>query len=286
MEQFNSPLRYPGGKGRLTQFVADLIDGNGLTGCHYVEPYAGGAGIAVSLLYLEYASHIHLNDLNRSVFSFWRSVIDNTEDLCRLIRDTKPTIEEWQRQRAIQSAVEPSALELGFSTFFLNRTNRSGIIKGGVIGGKAQDGPWKLDARMNSPELAKRVEKVAGYSSRISVYNHDAVDLINKVLPTLPDQTLIYLDPPYYVKGKDLYENHYKHEDHAKIACLVSSIRQPWIVSYDNVEPIRLLYEASKQTTFGIRYSAQERYSGKEVMVFSECLAAPGLIEPSRSIAA
>ncbi len=287
MDQFNTPLRYPGGKGRLTQFVADLIDANDLTECHYVEPYAGGAGIAITLLYLEYASHIHLNDLNRSVYAFWRSVLEQPEDLCRLIRDTTPTMDVWHRQKAIQAASNPSALELGFSTFFLNRTNRSGIIQAGVIGGKHQTGHWKLDARYNAEELARRVEKISSYSSRITLYNLDAASLIANVLPSLPAKTLIYLDPPYYVKGKGLYEDHYAHDDHAKIAKLVTTeISQPWIVSYDNVDPIRELYSEQRQTTFGIWYTAGVRKAGKEVMVFCDTLKVPDVIEPSRSIAA
>jgi DNA adenine methylase len=287
MDQFNTPLRYPGGKGRLTQFVADLVESNGLTGCHYVEPYAGGAGIAITLLYLEYASHIHLNDLNRSVHAFWGSVLNEPDELCRLVRDTVPTIDEWYRQRAVQADANASPLALGFSTFFLNRTNRSGIMKGGVIGGKDQLGKWKLDARLNAKELARRIEKIASFASRISLYNLDATNMIKTVLPKLPQSTMIYFDPPYYVKGKGLYEDHYKHEDHAMIAELVmSSVMQPWIVSYDNVKSIRDLYKSKRQTTFGIRYSAGTRCEGSEVMVFCDALNIPAVIEPSRSIAA
>lgn len=287
MDQFNSPLRYPGGKARLTQFVADLVETNGMTGCHYVEPYAGGAGIALSLLYLEYADHIHLNDLNRSVHAFWHSVLNEPENLVRLVRDTVPTIEEWNRQRHVQKSDCASMLELGFSTFFLNRTNRSGIIQGGVIGGKDQAGKWKLNARYNVQDLVRRIEKIAGYSSRISLYNLDAADLIRDVIPTFPQNSLVYLDPPYYVKGKGLYEDHYKHEDHAAVASLVrSSIRQPWIVSYDNVQPIVTLYAGLRQTEFGIWYTAGKLYSGKEVMVFCDALKVPDVIEPSRGVAA
>ncbi|UXN73190.1 DNA adenine methylase [Devosia sp. A8/3-2] len=178
-------------------------------------------------------------------------------------------------------------LELGFSTFFLNRTNRSGIIKGGVIGGKDQAGTWKLDARYKAQDLARRIEKIMSYSSRISLYNFDAADLIHDVIPTLPQKSLIYLDPPYYVKGKGLYEDHYRHEDHAAVAGLVrSSIRQPWIVSYDNVQPIVNLYAGLRQTEFGIWYTAGTRYSGKEVMVFCDALKIPDVIEPSRGVVA
>lgn len=284
---FESPLRYPGGKGRLTQHVIDLIEMNDLVGAPYVEPYAGGAGIAIALLYLEYSDHIHLNDLNPSVYSFWRSLVDHPEELLKLVRDTPLSVDEWRRQRAIQfSSVPVGGLELGFSTFFLNRTNRSGIIGAGVIGGVKQSGAWRLDARYNVADLSKRIEKIASYASRISLYNLDAADLIANVLPTLPERALVYLDPPYYVKGSKLYQNSYKHDDHEEIAQLVGGIRQRWIVSYDNVEPIRLFYAAHRQQTFGLRYSAQRRYEGVEVMVYGDDVKIPGEVRPSRGEAA
>lgn len=284
---FDSPLRYPGGKARLTQHVIDIIEMNDLVGAHYVEPYAGGAGIAVALLYLEYADHIHLNDLNPSVHAFWRSVIDQPDAMAKLVRDAPLTVEEWRKQRALQYSKEPvGTLELGFSTFYLNRTSRSGIIRGGVIGGVNQNGKWKIDARYNAESLAKRIEKVASYSSRITLYNCDASDLIRNVLPSLPTRSLVYLDPPYYEKGSKLYQSSYRHDDHEKIAAQVSEINQKWIVSYDNVEPIRRFYADYRQQTFGLGYSAQRVYEGVEVMVYADSLKIPGQIRPSRSVAA
>lgn len=284
---FDSPLRYPGGKARLSQHVIDLLELNDLVGGHYVEPYAGGAGIALPLLYLEYVDHIHLNDLNPSVYSFWRSVLDEPEQLAKLIRDAPLTVDEWRKQRALQySPAGASTLELGFSTFFLNRTSRSGIIRGGVIGGVNQDGKWKMDARYNADALAKRVEKIASYGSRITLYNRDASDLIHEVLPHLPKRALVYLDPPYYENGSTLYQNSYKHDDHEKISREVETIPQKWIVSYDNVEPIRRFYAAYRQQTFGLRYSAHKVYEGVEVMVYDNTLKIPGEIRPSRGIAA
>jgi DNA adenine methylase len=271
---YESPLRYPGGKGRLAQFVIDLIKSNGLTECHYVEPYAGGAGIALSLLYLEYASHVHLNDLNRSVYAFWRSVLDDPDEMCRRTMATELSMDEWHRQRAVQRAENPSTIDLGFSTFYLSRTNHSGVIQGGVIGGKSQVGEWRLDARFKRDDLVKRIAKVAAYSERVSLYNLDAVKLITDVLPTLPERSLVYLDPPYYHKGKKLYEHHYKHEDHAQVAELVKALPQHWIASYDNAEPIKELYASYRQQIFGLRWTAQQSYHGEEVMIFGPTLDA------------
>ncbi|SRR5579862_7853714 len=283
---FDTPLRYPGGKARLTQYVLDVFKLNNLAGGHYVEAYAGGAGVAFPLLYLEYAMHIHLNDLNKSVFAFWKSVLEEPEELCRLVRDKPLTIGQWKKQRKIQTATDVSRLELGFSTLYLNRTNRSGILNAGVIGGLDQTGGWKIDARFNRKDLIKRIEKIASYAPRISLYNMDAAAFITEKLPEISRKSLVYLDPPYYAKGSELYENHYKPGDHAAIAVLVAKIKQKWIVSYDNVRPIRKLYQQFEQEPFGLRYSAQDRYDGKEVMIFSRDLKTPDSVESFRGIAA
>jgi DNA adenine methylase len=280
---FGTPLRYPGGKGRLSNFMREVIELNNLVGGEYAELYAGGAGIAISLLINEVVSHIHINDLDRSINSFWYSVLNHSEELCKRIWDTEITIEEWHRQRCIQDTREPDVMDLAFSTFFLNRTNRSGIINGGVIGGKQQLGKWKLNARFNKKDLVTRIEKIAANSSKISLYHQDAAEFITNFLPKLPSNTLVYLDPPYYVKGKGLYQNHYQHTDHEEISRLIGNIHQPWLVTYDNVSAIRELYLDYPQTTFGLQYSTQNRYCGTEVLITNHTMVLPTEVRPSRA---
>ena len=279
----NTPLRYPGGKGRLTDFIKLVFEQNSLLDGHYIEPYAGGAGIAVNLLLLEYASTIHLNDIDKSIFAFWHSVLNSTNDLCKMICDVRVNMTEWRRQKAIQrDRNNRGLLELGFSTFFLNRTNRSGIITGGVIGGKNQDGPWKLDARFTKKELCRRIEKIAFYRSRIRLYNLDATALITDVLPSLPEKSLVYLDPPYYFKANDLYQNHYTHDDHVAIAKLVKTkIKVPWIVSYDNTPEVTTLYRSFPSITYGMSYSAGDQHKGSEAMFFRRKMIIPDVENPS-----
>jgi len=284
--QFTTPLRYPGGKGRLSQYIANVISANRLVGGDYAEVYAGGAGVAVTLLGLEYVRHIHINDVNRAVHAFWWAVLSRTEDLCRRIETCVVSMEEWQRQRAIQAEPDPDPLDLGFSTFFLNRINRSGLVLGGVIGGKEQSGKWKLDARFNRVDLIERVRRIGRLRRRINLYNMDAAAMIAEVLPGIPRRSLVYLDPPYYVKGAGLYEHHYRHVDHVEIARLVRTINQPWLVSYDNAPQITQLYQDYRQQTFGLNYSANRRYSGSEVMVFSNGLVTPPKVFVSRAAVA
>ncbi|WP_413497779.1 DNA adenine methylase [Buttiauxella gaviniae] len=272
--RFSTPLRYPGGKGKLTGYLKKTLEINELHGCHYVEPYAGGAGVAINLLMSGHAGHIHLNDLNGCVFAFWKSVIDHTEDLCRLINDTTVCMEEWNKNKKIISTPEKhNNLDLGFATFFLNRTNRSGILLGGVIGGKHQSGNWKIDARFNKIDLISRIERIADRKSNISLYNLDAKYFLVQAKNDLPDSTFLYLDPPYYVKGKGLYQNHYSHNDHLDIAHLIKkNDKHLWMVSYDNTPEINEMYQGLRKIEYGINYSAQDRYQGPEIIFFSEKL--------------
>jgi len=279
---FTSPLRYPGGKCGLVNFIKSVIEQNNIFDGHYVEGFAGGAGIAWPLLFEEYVQFVHINDLDIAIFSFWESILNQTEDICRLINDTKVSMAEWYRQKDIQNNHHGhSILEIGFSTFFLNRTNRSGIIKGGVIGGKSQSGKWKLDARYNKIDLISRIKRIARYKSRISIYRLDGQRFIQNILPKLPKNTLVYLDPPYYNKGKELYINHFKHDDHVSLAKTVQErIMQPWIVSYDAVPNILNLYKERREFSYNLSYSAQSRYSGSEIMFFSDNITIPDINHP------
>jgi DNA adenine methylase len=261
--------------------VKRIIKENRLLDGEYVEPYAGGAAIALELLFHEYVTRIHINDISRPVYSFWRSVLDHTEELCRLVRDTPRTVDAWDVQkRILANEADHDVLAVGFAMFFLNRTNRSGILNGGIIGGRDQLGPWKIDARYNAEELIHRIEAIARMRSRIKLTRLDALKFLRNGIQRWPDKTLIYLDPPYYVKGRDLYYHFYKHEDHENVAMLVQQeiTDQRWIVSYDNVSEIRDLYSGCRRVIYGIGYSARSTRQGSEVMFFSEGLEVPPLV--------
>lgn len=266
---YKSPLRYPGGKGRIANYVKVLMLENGLVGRDYVEPYAGGASVALELLFEDYADVVHINDLNHGVFAFWQSVLTATEELCERVASTPVTMREWHRQREIARDPTAMLLDAGFATLFLNRTNRSGIISGGVIGGKEQSGEWKLDARFNRTDLIQRIRKIGRHRSRITLSNEDAASFLHPWLKEDAPSAFIYLDPPYFVKGRGLYDNFYGPEDHADLAALVRRLAHPWIVSYDAVPEILRLYEGFDAVRYSLSYSANTRGLGSEVMFFS-----------------
>ena len=276
MNKFVSPLRYPGGKLKVVDYIKRLMEENDLCGGTYIEPYAGGANVALSLLLSKYAKRIKINDIDRSIYAFWYSVLMETESLCRMIQDTDVTMEIWERQHEVQKhKMETDLLELGFSTFFLNRTNRSGILNGGVIGGKAQTGKYKIDARYNKKDLIERIEIIAAQGNKIELTSMDAVALIKRYKKTPAANTLCYLDPPYYVKGKDLYLNYYNDNDHREIAEAIMKYKGNWIISYDAVDFIKNLYDGYRQTEYYLSYSAGNPSKGLELMVFSDGLILP-----------
>lgn len=280
MSYIYTPLRYPGGKAKLSSFLAGVIEVNGLLDGVYAEPYAGGGGAALNLLFGEHVERIMLNDADPCVYAFWRVILKQTTRFLAKLEETPVSLKEWKKQRDIyRNRSRHSQIKVAFATFYLNRCNRSGIIvNGGPIGGHHQKGKWKLDARYNKTELTRRIEKIATYRSRISVYNMDAIDFIKNIIlkSEFLKKTLVYLDPPYYIKGSELYLNYYKREDHVRLATFIRRRTSfKWIMSYDNVPKIHELYSDRRRVEFDLPYCAQMRKVGRELLICSKGLKLP-----------
>lgn len=274
---FYSPLRYPGGKNKLSAFIAKICVDNNING-HYVEPYSGGASVALYLLIEGFVDKITINDRDRSIYAFWYSVLNKTNELCELIENAELTIGEWKKQKNIQTNKKTvDLLTLGFSTFYLNRTNRSGIINGGVMGGVEQNGNYLMNCRFNKVELIHRIRLIAKHKKNIRLYRKDAIKLIDKIQQEANNENVvIYFDPPYYLKASTLYMNHYEDKNHKKVSEKIKGIQNiKWIVSYDNVPEIQKLYADCNKKEFSFKHSAYKSRIGKEIIFFSDNLTQP-----------
>lgn len=279
--RYYTPLRYPGGKGKLAPFIRQVFIDNDLCDGIYVEPYAGGAGIALELVMTGYAKEVWLNDIDPAIHAFWHSALNETQSLIEMVQSVSLTIDEWQKQREIyMSSGRKKRLTLAFATLFLNRTNRSGILGGGVIGGLDQTGNWLIDARFNRDGICERLQRIEDHKHHIQLTNLDAEAFIKA--GKFPKRSLVYLDPPYFRKAQRLYRNHYAEADHARIAKLVQQkLKAHWVVSYDDAPEIEKLYKERRKIRYALSYSAQTKRSGGELMFFSDGLDYPNTNNPA-----
>ncbi len=271
-----TPLRYPGGKSALVPAVVEILRANGLFRGHYVEPYAGGAGLALRMVLHSHMWKGYINDLDKALYAFWWSVLNTPEALCARITATTVTVQEWRRQNNIWQDPQASRLDLGFAALFLNRTNRSGILRrAGVIGGLAQSGRYKIDARYNKAGLQKKILRIARYRSRIHLFCQDAEKFMDRMDKKMPEDTLFYIDPPYCRVGAALYTNHYQLEDHERLAQRIRKLRRPWVLTYDDAPEIARLYAGQRTLRYRLNYSACQKRQGVERMIFSDNLRLP-----------
>jgi DNA adenine methylase len=276
-----SPLRYPGGKGGLSGFLADLLELNNLVGCSYFEPYAGGAGAGLNLLALDLVKEVHINDADPRIYALWQAILTNNSRFVDAVLTTPLDLNEWRRQQEICAAPsQHDAFDVGFAAFYMNRCNRSGVLKGaGPIGGYTQDGKWRLDVRFNRESLAARIQALGILRDRIKVTGLDAIDFLKNQLPTGRGRAraFVYADPPYVIKGQKLYLNAYEPRDHADVAKYFLRQRAlPWLISYDNTPLVQSLYSTQQIQSLPIRYSLQSKRAAEELLI-----APPWLYLPS-----
>lgn len=267
-----SPLRYPGGKAKFYNNIIKIFNDNNIKKPVYCEAFAGGAGLALLLLKNNIVDKLILNDIDKSIYCFWKSILDFNKEFCEMINSVNIDLVEREIQKKIQKdkdildlTKKSDILKLGFSTFFLNRVNRSGIIRAGVIGGIEQNGNYKMDCRFNKKNLIERIKEINKYKKKIEFYNLDAIDFLKKI--ENKKKIFIFFDPPYFQKGKDLYTNFYMIDDHINLAKHISNLKQDWITTYDNTEEIKEIYSEFQIKEFDILYSLEKKRKAKEILI-------------------
>ncbi len=252
----------------------------------YAEPFAGGAGLAWRLLFAGHVSEVWLNDIDPAIHGFWHSVLHETDALCERIESTAVTIREWERQRRVLAEGSDSALDIGFAGFFLNRTNRSGIINGGVIGGKNQAGDYKIDCRFTKPGLIAKIRRIAAYREVVTLTQVDARLCIPQWAKRLPRRGLMNIDPPYFVKGYDLYTNFYTPANHKDLARAIRRLKCSWMLTYDDAPEVRALYDGLPMYYKGLNYSVQVKRKANELLVLAPALTPPASLAGQQVCAA
>ena len=214
-----------------------------------IEPFAGSAAISLGLLALNKVKKALLNDIDPFITSFWRAVFEYNDELVSKIEEVDVTLEMYKllkqhMRENKQSTNNENIVENALTFLFINRTNFSGIIKGGPLGGIAQRSKYKIDCRFNKKDIVSRIRWLRQFKGRVEVYNEDGIDFLKKIVKqNWSSNLLLYIDPPYYNSGKYLYNYYFTDEEHNQLASLLSMIEQPWLLSYDDSEFIKHLYQ-------------------------------------------
>ena len=217
----------------------------------------------------EIVNEIVINDLDKGIYSFWRAILTETNRFIDDIRNVELTVNEWNRQRQVIDDCRRYSYELGFATFYMNRTNRSGIIKGGVIGGMEQAGIWKMNARFNREGLIERINKIAEKKRHIHLYNKDVSSFVLNYLPRYQQNAFVYFDPPYFEKGKQLYLNFFSYNDHVRIERMINNhVNCDWVITYDDVKEIADIYQNHILRRIDLNYSVAVKRKASEIIVF------------------
>lgn len=271
MPTTDSPLRYPGGKTQLLKFLEHTIDINNMDRVIYCEPFSGGFGAGLGLLFREKVDKVIINDYDLGIYSVWNAILNDITNFKNKILTIDITIEEWKKQREIYNELiqqEGYSIDLAFATLFLNRTNRSGIIQGGPIGGLQQNSCYKLNCRFNKNKIIEKIEKINERKDDITLYNLEANELIKLILLKLNSEELFtFFDPPYLKQGKNLYTNFFKHDDHMKLKEFISLMNDyKWIVTYDKTEEIKNIFSEYDCYEYSILYSANRKRKETEIL--------------------
>lgn len=264
-----TPLRYPGGKGSLKYFLANVVIANDLHGKFLIEPFCGGSGASLPLLFTGVIDRLYLNDANPLIYHFWWNVFFNTEMFVGLVRSCKVNMESWRYYKGVSENIENySSLEVGFSAFFLNRCNRSGLLSAGPIGGVNQGGKYKMNCRFNKEGLIKRVLKISNFKEKVHISGVDACDFLENLEEDVLKDSLVFMDPPYVSQGRSLYkEFSFNDVGHENLAKYVKPKPWRWIITYDDEPLIHKLYAERAVGVIELSYLMQSAKIGRELLV-------------------
>lgn len=268
---YRSPLRYPGGKASLAGTFSDIFSLGGMSDVTYVEPYAGGAGAGICLLLENRVSKLVINDLDPAVFAFWQGALEETDRFLERVETVSLTVDEWKKQRSIYKDEHSKGFDLGFAFFYLNRTNRSGILSAGVIGGLKQQGKDLIDARFNRKSLTEKITAIAEKRDAITISFEDGRRVISDYAGD--ENVFFYVDPPYVKAGASLYMNSFQYRDHESLAKILLKNRESnWILTYDADPLIEQLYRGCFSHLYSLNYSAHVPGKAQELVIASDSM--------------
>jgi len=256
-----SPLRYPGSKRKLFNYLERISGHNNLSPQMLVEPFVGGGSVFLNFLSRHEKSKAIIADKDELVYSFWKILFAEPSYLINFIRKVRVNLKTFDRYRYISShPKEFNRKKLAEACLFLNRTSFSGILNNsaGPLGGREQKSIYKIDCRFGRENLIKKIKSISAFKNRVVVLPYNWEETLKYVAEKdkyKDARLLYYFDPPFYKKADQLYRYHFDEASHKNLRDKLMKLKQPWILSYDRAQEIRNLYSAFTRINVSMPYS-------------------------------
>ncbi len=267
-----TPLRYPGGKATLINYVKKFLHSNEISVDYILEPYAGTASVSIGLLRDNILSHAYINNADQMVYAFWKTIIDNNNEFIEMVNSVDVTLDTWYEYKKYvidNPLTKFNEKDVAMAFLFLNRTSFSGIIKAGPLGGKNQISKYGISSRFNKKKISDKIHFLNQFSDKINVSNQDGIGFMKDRAREYPD-VFIYVDPPYYKVGRLLYNAYFMQKQHEELASYLKSMEeQPWLLSYNNEEFILNLYSEKNSQEIYLDYHSGHYHPKIKEYVFS-----------------
>lgn len=285
-----SPLRYPGGKLWLVDYIEHVLDENNLRPRLFIEPFAGGASVALSLLARDKVETIGLVDRDPLIAAFWDTVFHDADWLIEKIKTVDVTLERWRHYKA---AIPIDSRERALACLFLNRTSYSGILapRAGPIGGQAQTSHYTIDCRFPRDTLIERIERLAAWAGRVAFVRHgsweEGIAHVSRLLGANATQlsgsdVFYYLDPPFFQKAERLYTHYFRDADHRRLCDALTGLKEHWVLSYDACDDVEALYrDVGNRVYLDLSYSTATARTKRRERKVEAIIAHPAVALPA-----
>lgn len=255
MVKNKSPLRYPGGKTRAIQILKSYVDKYFPNTSVLVSPFLGGGSFEIYMQDNGYT--VYGNDLFQPLYIFWKISKTRNRELIEKVRSKMPvTKEAFLSMRSLINQTTDE-LEIAAMYYIINRCSFSGSTFCGGFSKQASTD------RLNesSLETLKRLD-----ISNIHLSNRDCCEFLKQCDES--ESMIVYADPPYYITNYIYGKNGDLHEsfDHKSFADEIQK-RRNWIVSYNDCEYVRSLYDGCQFFTEEWSYGMNSSKKSNEVII-------------------
>jgi DNA adenine methylase len=268
MTTINSPFRYAGGKFYARKLILEHITPH----TFYIEPFAGGASIFFAK---EKVHSNHLNDIDPDLMNCYIQIRDRVESLIALLAGIPASKE---KHHYFKNEFQPKDnLERALRWYYLNRTSYSGIMN-------MKNCYWGYGDKysMQPKNWGEHLRRCSTKLQGVKLTCQDFESVISQA----PDNTFLFIDPPYFNADQDKFYTHYfDKQAHYRLAKVLRehSHRLNFLLTYDNNLYIRELYNwtevmLEREWNYTINRtddqtkktnSKGKRYTGKELFILN-----------------